>query len=98
MRKFFGNPHGLRMRLFEIGLAMNRAFEFPMSVKEVAGIARSIAKWTFEHFSPDWFSETQRARVNRRWAGKEAASRTKPWEPLGISRATYYRRKAAGKL
>jgi hypothetical protein len=49
--------------------------------------------WTW-HFDLDGFSRLQTARIKRRWAGHVAESTTKPWAAMGISRATYYRRKA----
>ena len=42
-------------------------------------------------------SGVQAARARKRWAGHVAESTTKPWLAMGISRRTYYRRKAEGK-
>ncbi|HIF9093953.1 TPA: hypothetical protein ACX6NR_002927 [Photobacterium damselae] len=77
-----------------------------MQPSEVRSIAKSIAKWTMTHFTPQQFSELQ-ARKGRK-GGKiggrkskgggrpideESLTQQKPWEILGISRATYFRRK-----
>jgi hypothetical protein len=96
IRSFHGNLLAFRIRLLEMGREMNMKFESRLSDREVGSIARSIAKWTTEHFSPERFSEIQRARANRRWAGR--VIRSEPWEALGMSRATYYRKKKVGML
>ncbi|MFZ8695560.1 replicase, partial [Enterobacter kobei] len=75
---------------------------------EVSGIAKSIAKWTINHFSKDTFesyierthsSEIQSIRGKKSKGGgrkKEPASISseKPWISMGISRSTYYRNKS----
>lgn len=66
---------------------------------EILHTARSIAKWTHKHLSPAGFSAYQAAQGRK---GGKASKRPpvagserteKPWESLGISRRTYYRRK-----
>ena len=66
--------------------------------------AKSVATYTHKHFSPEGFRAYQAAsgrkggKVSKRppVAGSEATE--KPWEALGISRATYYRKKKAGTV
>jgi hypothetical protein len=72
---------------------MNGQFANPLSDLEVRGIAKSVARWTWKHFTEDGLSDIQSARAKKRWTGHEAESTTKPWVKLGISRRTYYRRK-----
>ncbi|HIF9218377.1 TPA: replication initiation protein, partial [Photobacterium damselae] len=66
-------------------------------------IAKSIAKWTMTHFTPQQFSESQ-ARKGRKSKGGGRPKNTtseaqqKPWEALGISRRTYFRRKKSGAI
>lgn len=73
------------------------AFDQNLPRWEVAGIARSIARWTWRNFRAghERFRAKQAERGRRsgqvRSPGSEA--RERPWETLGISRATYYRRK-----
>ncbi|HIF9287191.1 TPA: primase C-terminal domain-containing protein [Photobacterium damselae] len=89
--------------------AVNLNYVQPMQPNEVRSIAKSIAKWTMAHFTPQQFSESQ-ARKGRK-GGKIGGSRSKgggrpidmtsdaqqkPWEELGISRRTYFRRKKRG--
>lgn len=80
----------------------NVAFEQPLQAAEVRHTAKSIAKWVYREFSPEGFSQWQ--AVQGRKGGKKSkgggrpkletsARQQKPWEKLGISRATYYRRK-----
>jgi hypothetical protein len=83
-------------RLTEIACAHNTIFAEPMTYAECRGIAKSIAKFTWRHFSAARFSRIQSLRVQRRYIGKVTAKDSKPWEAMGISRATYYRRKAKG--
>ena len=76
---------------------MNGQFATPLGDLEVRGIAKSVAKWTWKHFTEAGFSDVQSARARKRWHGHLAESTTKPWLEMGISRRTYYRRKRRGK-
>ncbi len=76
----------------------NTRFTDPLPVAEVDHTAKSIAKWTHRHMSSAGFSAWQAAQgakggkrsgVTRR---KGSITEAKPWEALGISRATWYRR------
>ncbi len=82
-----------RHRLEQIAHDLNLDFEHPLPYSEIRHIGKSVARWTWKHFSPKRFSEIQRQRSLRRWANHQAAERNKPWATLGISRATYYRRR-----
>lgn len=67
--------------------------------KELRTIARSVSRWTCANITPGGFSESQArkgAKGGRKSKRKPVASSEasqKPWEALGISRATYYRQK-----
>jgi hypothetical protein len=78
-----------------------------MQPSEVKAIAKSIAKWTMIHFTPQRFSESQAKKGRKggqksvgggRPIDKESEAQQKPWEALGVSRRTYFRRKQAGLL
>lgn len=79
--------------------AINSGFDKPLPLSEVKATAKSIAKWVWQRFSYGDFSEIQAKRgakggaKSRRGAKADSARSTKPWEVLGISRATYYRHK-----
>ncbi len=79
---------------------VNQHFPTPMTLSEVRGIAKSIAKWTWREFSEKAFSQIQRERAHKRWANRSAPSieQSKPWESMGISRSTYYDHKKVGLL
>ena len=62
-----------------------------LSPNELHHIAKSIAKWTWRKFNGVKFSERQRQRVARRW---QDHVKVEPWVALGMSRSTYFRRKA----
>lgn len=71
----------------------------PLEINEQRHIAKSIARWTWANMTPEGFSAYQ-ASVGRKGGKKSkrkpvatSEASTKPWEKLGISRATYYRRK-----
>lgn len=69
-------------------------FAVPLHESEVRATAKSVAKWTHRNFSPSAFSALQSARGRR--GGRPGLG--EPWEALGISRATYFRRKARGEI
>lgn len=78
-------------------LRMNRRFAAPLMQAEVRGIARSVSRWVWERFSTARFSEIQTERANLRWKKSPLIlEKAKPWEGEGISRRTWYRRKAKG--
>ena len=93
-----GNLEGFRARVLNLAVGRNMQFHDPMHRNEVKAIAKSVAKWVWAHFSIEGFSVIQRARVNRRYVGKVTAKALMPWDALGISRATYYRRKVKVNL
>jgi hypothetical protein len=90
-------PDAFRARLERVALGLNQQFPRELPIGEVRAIAKSVAKWTWKHFSVERFRARQSHLGKRgnakRWAGHQAESSTKPWQALGISRATYYRRK-----
>ena len=79
---------------------LNWQFSEPLPYSEVRSIAKSIAKWTYKHFTPQSLSEwhakkgSAGGKVSKRGVDKQSTAQKKPWLDLGISRATYYRRKA----
>lgn len=75
---------------------LNQQLEKPMQHSEYKHIAKSIAGWTHRKFSKRGFAEWQsnngkRSGIARR---KGSAEELKPWVEQGISRATYYRKRA----
>lgn len=78
--------------------AQNMNFPQPLSFPECKAIASSVSKWTWTHITPDGFSEVQAQRgrkggtVSKRSAVSDSARTLKPWEEMGVSRATFYRR------
>jgi hypothetical protein len=89
-------------RCEKLALALNMQFPDAMRLSEVRSIAKSVAKWVWRRFSVERFRARQ-AHLSKlgnakRWAGHVAESTTKPWEALGISRRTYYRRKKSGEF
>jgi hypothetical protein len=85
-------------RLEHVAVGINRQFPEPLSFAEVRAITRSVAKWTWRHFSTEKFRIRQSMLGKRanavRWAGHLSAESTRSWETEGISRATWYRRRA----
>lgn len=88
-----------QMAVVERARAYN-SFDEPLNDNEVKGVARSVAKFTHRRFNESGFSAWQAAQGRK---GGKASKRPpvagserteKPWESLGMSRATYYRRKA----
>jgi hypothetical protein len=91
-----------RSRLWEYASELNRSsFASPLHRSEVVGIVRSVAKWTWAHFTPTKFREIQSKRGIRgmasRWAGRVPLDKSRPWEKEGCSRATWFRRQKAAR-
>jgi hypothetical protein len=75
-------------------LGMNSRLAVPMYRQEVVGIAKSVSKWVWRRFDPETFSKIQTCRIKRRWKGLLTATESQPWTKEGVSRATWYRRRA----
>lgn len=78
--------------------AYNLQFPSPLDENEVMGISKSIAKWTSNNFNPTSFEqyvENTHSSEIQSFRGKKGGrpSLGKPWIALGISRATYFRRR-----
>lgn len=91
-----------QQRCFTVASALNMQFPEALKIGEVRAIAKSVSKWTWKHFSAERFSARQshlgRRGMAKRWAGHASAEVVQPWKSMGISRATYYRRKKEGTL
>lgn len=91
-----GSLDTFRARLERVAIGINMQFPEALRLSEVRAIVKSVAKWTWRHFSNEKFSERQSflgRRANaKRWADHVSAENTRPWESDGISRATWYRR------
>ena len=79
-------------------------FENPLQINEVKATAKSVARYTHRKFSPEGFSAWQ-AYQGRKGGIKSGEARRpgsdaelQPWISMGISRATYYRRKKSGLI
>jgi Replicase family/Primase C terminal 1 (PriCT-1) len=71
----------------------------PLTLGEIRKTGTSVGRWTWRRFTENGFARRQaqrgRSGMAMRWAGHVSAEKAKPWEAEGISRATWYRRKAA---
>ena len=89
-------------RLEAVAVGINRQFPRPLNASSVRSITKSVAKWTWQRFTLEKFSARQsflgKLGMASRWVGHVAAEKTKPWDVMGISRRTYYRRKKAGTI
>ena len=72
----------------------NTQFSTPLDLAEVKHTAKSVAKWTHQRFKADEFSAIQSARGQQGGRPSTTTANGKPWEVLGISRATWYRLQA----
>ena len=71
--------------------------EFPLGAVEAACIGRSVARWTWERFSLEAFSALQAARGRKGGRKSRGGGRPglgEPWIAEGISRRTWFRRRA----
>jgi Primase C terminal 1 (PriCT-1)./Replicase family. len=98
-----------QQRCYTQAVAYN-AFEDPLPPEELIGIANSVARFTYnnEYNPADSFDEyvrkTHTSEIQAARGRKSAEKRWKdhvkqePWIDMGISKATYYRRKKNGSL
>jgi len=91
---------------YERACAYNLQYSSPLDENEVLGISKSIAKWTHINITKESFNDyvikthssvIQSIRGSKSHAGgrvKDVKSKEsmKPWIPLGVSRATFYRK------
>lgn len=97
---------------YERASAYNLQFLSALDEREVMGIAKSIAKWTFNIFSKEKFdayvrdshsSQIQSIRgrkgglISKRGVSPLSQRTRQPWLELKISRSTFYRRKKASE-
>lgn len=78
---------------------LNRMFDVPLSSQEVGWIVSSVRRWVQgKLLSGEWTAESfaakqaARGRKSKRGPDPESARSTRPWEALGVSMQTYYRR------
>lgn len=91
-------------------LALNHfADQDPLPAAEVYGVARSVAEFVYYRYQPGsgGAEPTPEFRARQAKRGRIGGQKSKgggrpglgqPWEALGISRATYFRRKKSGEL
>jgi hypothetical protein len=95
-----GSIETFRARLERAALDINMQFPQPLRFGDIRATAKSVAGWTWRHFSEQQFSRLQSLRGARRsaqmWAGHISREKTRPWGAEGISRATWYRRRRPG--
>lgn len=65
----------------------------PLSLPECACIGRSIAKWTHRRFTEKSFADLQSIRGRKGGRPRTTTADGNPWDELGISRSTYYRKR-----
>jgi hypothetical protein len=92
--------------------SFNGTFTTPLPIAEVKATAKSVAKWVWARFDVAASDQRHQERIERthtpeiqrlrglksgavRFQGSKTA--IEPWKAEGISRATWYRRQAAGK-
>ena len=81
--------------------ALNQGVTDPLSYNEVKGIAKSISRycWKKDGYCYQEFIDRQRrkgvlgGKKSKRGCKIDSERSLKPWEEMGVSRATYYRRK-----
>jgi hypothetical protein len=78
----------------------NEQFPEPLQYAEIKQISKSIAKWVWQRFSiegkKEWHAK-KGAKGGSKSKGGGRPSLGEPWKELGISRATYFRRKKSEK-
>lgn len=83
--------------------SVNMMFSEPLPYSEVKATAKSIAKYCWKrdayHYNEFIYRQALKGskggKVSKRKPVATSEQSLKPWQELGISRATYYRKKAA---
>ena len=100
-----GRRVNARLSVLAAAQVRNQEFAYPLSVAEVAGIARHVeryrARWAVRGWHAKLFIGRQRARAKKQTGRAMKASASsfgsnealRPWEAEGISRASWYRRR-----
>lgn len=86
-------PEEFRIFLEGAALVLNQNFHTPLMVIEVRSIAQSVARWTWNRFTPSKFSAIQSYRGKKAWSKTDTLSKSQPWIEEGVSRRTWFRRK-----
>lgn len=73
-------------------------FDVPLHDSEVRACAKIVAKWVWRRFDETAFRAIQSARGKRGGRPATTTAGGMPWVTLGVSRATYYRRRKSGVL
>ena len=104
--RWAGRAANAHLDILPMLFAANRNFANPLPLSEVEGMARSISRyrqqWQARRWHKPGWIDLQRARglqgAVARWREHDSEAARRPWRDLGISRRTYYRRKAAGLI
>lgn len=100
VREFRGKTYNQWLQtVIDHCLKLNEGITEPMQYGEIKGIAKSIARycWKRDGYAYQEFIDRQRrkgsigGKKSKRLPVDGSEASTKPWEALGISRATYYR-------
>lgn len=81
-----------------VGLTLNGELHNPLDPVEVWHIAKSVSKWTWRKFDLDASDARFSALQSHRGKLGGRPSLGEPWEKMGLSRATYFRRRASGLI
>jgi hypothetical protein len=73
---------------------INGNFDNPLSPSEMRSVCRSIAGWCWEEMTMAKYSLYKSRCAKKRWEGVTLTKYSKPWEAEGVSRATWYRKRA----
>ena len=104
LMKWAGSPENKDVPVLAAAHAANQTSELPLPDSEVAGIARSVQRYRLKWKAKGkYFTTEQKSLWGRERGIRSGASRRKgtpleddhrPWESMGISRATWYRDRA----
>ena len=99
--KWAGRPANAGLPVLPALMVVNQDFAHPLPLSEVQATARSIEnyrkRWAARGWHcPRWLSrQAARGRASGRARHEASNEQRKPWEAEGISRRTWYRRRAA---
>ena len=98
LMQWAGSPENIGNEVLAAAHVVNQSFDIPLPDSEVAGIAASVERYRkqWSYYTPEqktlWGRERGIKSGAARRKGTPLEDDPRPWEFMGVSRATWYRK------